>query len=331
LGQTDLPDRLMWEGRVSTYAGGKGSRTLEKRLMTTLQDISNALATAVEGAATGVVEVRARRGKSATGLAWDAEHVLTSSHSIQREDEITVTFGDKTVSATVVGRDGGSDLALLKAAGHGATPAPRGTAAGLRPGELVLALGRPGELQATFGAVVSTKSRQRGWRGAGGIEGLVRSDAHLYQGFSGGPLIDASGTVVAVNSWYYGGGETKSLPIEAAARVAESLLTHGRVKQPYLGIGTQPIYLSEDVREKTGHSSGLMVISIEAGSPAAAAGVVQGDTLVGIGDAPVGGMRDLFRALQGLEVGSKQKLQVIRSGKLQELEVTVGERQEDAA
>jgi S1-C subfamily serine protease len=299
--------------------------------MTTLQDLSNALAAAVEGAAAGVVEVRARRGKSATGIAWDAEHVLTSSHSIQREDEITVTFGDKTVSATVVGRDPGSDLALLKAPGHGSTAAPRGSAAGLRPGELVLAVGRPGELQATFGAVVSTRSRQRGWRGGGGIDGLVRSDAHLYQGFSGGPLIDASGTVVAVNSWYYGGGETKSLPIEAAARVAESLLTHGRVKQPYLGIGTQPIYLSDDVREKTGHASGLMVISIEAGSPAATAGVAQGDTVVGIGDATVAGMRDLFRVLQGLEVGSKQKLTVVRSGELVDLEVTVGERAEEGS
>jgi S1-C subfamily serine protease len=177
--------------------------------------------------------------------------------------------------------------------------------------------------------VVSTRSRQRGWRGGGGIDGLVRSDAHLYQGFSGGPLIDASGTVVAVNSWYYGGGETKSLPIEAAARVAESLLTHGRVKQPYLGIGTQPIYLSDDVREKTGHASGLMVISIEAGSPAATAGVAQGDTVVGIGDAAVAGMRDLFRVLQGLEVGSKQKLTVVRSGELVNLEVTVGERAEE--
>lgn len=296
--------------------------------MTTLKDISDSLATAVADAAGSVVEVRARRGKSATGIAWDKDHVLTSSHAIESEDEITVIHGETTVPATVVGRDAGSDLALLKAAGHGATPATRGSGTDLRPGELVLAVGRPGELQATFGAVVSTKSRQRGWRG-GGIDGLVRSDAHLYQGFSGGPLVDASGNVVAVNSWYYGGGETKSLPIETAARVAESLLAHGRVKQPYLGIGTQPIYLSDDAREKTGHASGLMVISVEAGSPAASAGVVQGDTLVGIGGAAVTGMRDLYRALQGLEVGSKQKLQVVRSGELTELEVTVGERAEE--
>jgi S1-C subfamily serine protease len=298
--------------------------------MTTLKDISDSLAATVGAAASGVVEVRARRGKAATGIAWDKDHILTSIHAIENKDDVTVIHGDKSMSATVVGDDAGTDLALLKAEGHGATPAPRGSAAALRPGELVLAVGRPGELQATFGAVVSTNSRQRGWRGAG-LDGLVRTDAQLYQGFSGGPLLDASGNVVGVNSWYYGRGETKSLPIETASRVADSLLKHGRVAQPYLGIGTQPIYLSDDVREKTGYASGLMVISIEAGSPAAAAGVVQGDTLVGIGGIAVAGMRDLFRALQGLEVGSKQKLQVVRSGELHDLEVTVGERREDTA
>jgi len=296
--------------------------------MATLKEISDGLAATVEAAASSVVEVRARRGKSATGIAWDKEHILTSIHAIENKDDVTVTYGDKSVSATVVGHDTGTDLALLKAEGHGATPAPRGSGADLRPGELVVAVGRPGELQATFGAVVSTRSRQRGWRGDG-LDGLVGTDARLYQGFSGGPLLDASGKVVGINSWYYGRGETKSLPVEMATRIVDSLLKHGRVPQPYLGIGTQPIYLSDDVREKTGHASGLMVISIEAGSPAATAGVVQGDTLVGIGDAAVAGMRDLFRALRGLEVGSKQKLKVVRSGELQDLEVTVGEREED--
>jgi serine protease Do len=298
--------------------------------MATLKEISDALAATVEAAASGVVEVRGRRGKSSTGIAWDKDHILTSIHAIENKEGATVTHGDKSVPATLVGYDSGTDLALLKAEGHGATPAARGSAADLRPGELVLAVGRPGELQATFGAVVSTRSRQRGWRG-GGLDGLIRTDAHLYQGFSGGPLLDASGNVVGVNSWYYGRGETKSLPVETAARVAESLLKHGRVPQPYLGIGTQPIYLSDDVREKTGHASGLMVISVETGSPAATAGVVQGDTLVGIGDAAVAGMRDLFRALQGLEVGSKQTLKVIRSGEVKDLDVTVGERAEETA
>jgi S1-C subfamily serine protease len=296
--------------------------------MATLQELSDGLAAVVETAGAGVVEVRARRGRSATGIVWDKEHVLTSSHSIENDDEITVAYGDKEAKGTVVGRDPASDIALLKVDGLSATPAQRGSAADLRPGQLVLAIGRPGELQATFGAVVSTRSRRRGWRG-GGIDSLVRTDAHLYQGFSGGPLVDAAGKVVAVNSWYYGRGETKSLPVEAAANIAESLATHGRIKQPYLGIGTQPVYLADDVREAAGQASGLMVISVEAGSPAADAGVLQGDTLVGIGGQSVAGMGDLYRALGGLQVGSKQMLQVVRAGEVKSLEVTVGERAEE--
>src|SRR6202171_4636544 len=279
MGDLDLPDRLMW--RRSPPPTLKPGHPIQEResLMTTLQELSDGLAAAVEAAGAGVVEVRARRGRSATGIVWDKEHVLTSSHSIENDDEITVVYGDKEAKGTVVGRDPGSDLALLKVDGLGATPASRGSGAGLRPGQLVLALGRPGELQATLGVVVSTRSRRRGWRG-GGIDSLVRTDAHLYQGFSGGPLVDATGNVVAINSWYYGRGETKSLPVEAAASVAESLATHGRIKQPYLGIGTQPVYLAEEVREVAGQASGLMVISIEAGSPAAEAGVASRRTLV---------------------------------------------------
>jgi S1-C subfamily serine protease len=296
--------------------------------MATLQEISDGLAATVEAAGAGVVEVRARRGRSATGIVWDKEHVLTSSHSIEDADEITVVFGDKEAKGAVVGRDPGTDLALLKVDGLGATPAARGSAADLKPGQLVLAIGRPGELQATFGAVVSTQSRRRGWRGSG-IDRLVRTDAHLYQGFSGGPLVDATGKVVAINSWYYGRGETKSLPVETAASIAESLAKHGRIKQPYLGIGTQPVYLAEEVRETAGQASGLMVISVEAGSPAAQAGLLQGDTLVGIGGESVAGMTDLYRALRSLDVGSKQTLQVIRAGEVKSLEVTVGERTEE--
>src|SRR5258708_8637726 len=126
--------------------------------MTPLKDISDSLAAAVEAAAGSVVEVRARRGKSATGIAWDKDHVLTSSHAIESEDEIIVVHDETSVPATVVGRDAGSDLAFIKAARHGATPATRGSGTSLRPGELVLAVGRPGAVQGNFGAVGSTNS-----------------------------------------------------------------------------------------------------------------------------------------------------------------------------
>src|SRR5258708_38956734 len=120
--------------------------------MATLRDISDSLAAAVQAAAGSVVEVRARRGKSATGIAWDKDHVLTSSHAIESEDEITVVHGETSVPATVVGRDAGSDLALIQASGPGATPATRGAGTSRRPGELVLAVGRARQREAAVGA-----------------------------------------------------------------------------------------------------------------------------------------------------------------------------------
>ena len=169
-------------------------------------------------------------------------------------------------------------------------------------------------------------SRQRGWRG--GLDGLVLSDAHLYEGFSGGPLVDAEGKLVGLNSWLYGRGSTRTLPTDAVERLVKNLVAHGRVKKPYLGIGTQPVFLDADAATAAGQDRGLMVIGVETGSPAARAGLLQGDTLVGMDGQPVAGMRQLFRALQEIEVDTEHTLRVVRAGAITDIKVTVGERQE---
>lgn len=292
----------------------------------TLSAFSDQLAGVVESAGASIVTVTGRRGRGATGVVWGDGLVLTSSHVLEADENVSIKHGDTSYPATVAGRDAATDIALLKVDGLKAKAASR--AAGVRVGELVLAIGRPGDLRATMGMVGSIASGQRGWRG-GGLDGLVLTDAQLYEGFSGGPLVNASGEVVAINSWYYGQGTTKSLPVAVADRVAQSLASDGRVKQPYLGIGSQPVYLPEELRGKVGQDAGVMVISVEPGSPAADAGVLQGDTLVGIDGTEVTGMRSLFGALRGVSVGSKAKLKLVRAGEVKEVEVTVGERGDD--
>lgn len=293
-------------------------------MATTLKDYSDRLAAVVETASASVVTVSARRGRAATGTVWEDGVVVTSSHAVVDEDSITVRDAAGDHAATLAGRDNGSDIAVLKVEGLKAIPAKRG--GDVRPGNVVLAIGRPSELRASVGHVVSLESRQRGWRG--GLDGLVLSDAHLYEGFSGGPLVDAEGGVVAINSWYYGRGSTRSLTAAGADRLVKSLLAHGRVKKPYLGIGTQPVYLAPDAASKAGQEYGLMVIAVEADSPASHGGILQGDTLVGIGDHKVAGMRDLFRALQALEVDSEHTIRVVRASDLKDLKVKIGERAE---
>ena len=290
----------------------------------TLKDFSDQIAAVVESAAASVVTVAARRGKAATGTVWEDGVVVTSSHVVVDAENITVRDAAGDHRATLAGRDNTSDLAVLKVEGLAARPLARGGVA--RTGSVVLALGRPADLRASVGHVVSSESRQSGWRG--GLEGLVLSDAHLYEGFSGGPLVDAEGKLVGLNSWYYGRGSTRSLTADAADRLVRSLLSHGRVKKPYLGIGTQPVFLAPEAAQKAGQDRGLMLIGVEEESPAAGAGLLQGDILVGIDGDAIAGMRDLFRSLQGIEVDTAHALKVVRGGEIKELTVTVGERVE---
>ena len=295
--------------------------------MATLAEISDAMAGIVESAGKGVVSVDARGGRLASGVVWGEGEVLTSAHVIGSEEGIQVLDEGGSRPATLQGADGVSDLALLKVDGLQGTPLDRGDSSALKLGSLVLALGRPRGLQVSLGTVGSLSASRRSWRGAG-VEQLIQSDATLYQGFSGGPLLDASGKLVGINSWYYGRGTTRSLPVEQAERVAKSLGEHGRVRHAYLGMGTQPVYLAEASKKELEQETGLMVISLDDEGPAAKAGVLQGDTVVRLGEAQVSRMRELFHELRQLEVGSAQTLKVVRAGEVKDLKITLGERPE---
>src|SRR5207237_7999401 len=140
-------------------------------------------------------------------------------------------------------------------------PVPaRATVADLKTGEVVLAIGGPSALKATLGTISSISTSWRGWRG-GEIEGLVQTNAPLYPGFSGGPLVDADGRVVGMNSWVFGRGDGRAIAMDVAERVVESLQKDGRIKRAYLGIGTQPVPLPEAVRSRVDQASGVLVVA----------------------------------------------------------------------
>lgn len=290
-----------------------------------LKDFSSELAGAVDRAGQSVVRIDARRGRAGSGIVWDDGLVVTADHVVENEDEIQVTANGKTVKATVVGRDPGTDLAVLRVEGLGAPAFPRGSSGELKIGHLVLAIGRPNGLQATMGMISSLGSP----RGRGGeLERVIQSDTTLYPGFSGGPLVDADGRVVGLNSWHYGRGISVSIPIEAATRIVDSLKTHGRIKRPYLGIGTQPVRLADAVKGKVNQEGGLLVLNVEPNSAAAKGGVLQGDIIVALSGRPIPHLNELFAGLRNLEVGSSQTLRIVRAGELRDVTVTVGERGE---
>ena len=294
--------------------------------MATLSDLSGEIAQLVAGLAPSVVRVDARSGRPATGIAWADNLVLTADHVIEDDDNILVTGAPTTVKASLLGRDRATDLALLRTEGLRGAPAARGRSADVRTGHIVLALGGCiGEQQVTLGIVSGSSAEFRSWRG-GQPASLIQTTAELLPGFSGGPLVDAQGRVIGVNSWNFGRGVSRALPVEMAERVAESLRSHGRIRHAYLGVGAQPIRLSEALAGQLGQEGGLLVVTVETDGPAHKAGLLQGDTIVTVDGDPLFGRLDaLFARLGALDVDSTHQFGVVRAGELREIGVTLGE------
>lgn len=288
-------------------------------------ELSTAFSDAVSAAAGYVVSVDARRGVGATGIVWTPDgHILAADHTLQREEDIRVGLSNgSSLAASILARDPGSDLALLKVEAQGLTAAPRVPASEVRIGQLVLAVGR-GELglAASLGVVSSIGGA---WRNAHGgrLSSFVRTDAVLYPGFSGGPLIDAAGRVVGVNSWSVSRGAGFAIPTDVAEQTAEAL-GQGGVKQPFIGVATQPVSLPSGAAGS--QRTGLMVVTVQPGGPAEASGLLMGDVLLAADGAPLRDAEDLLMRLTPDSVGKAMRLRIIRAGHEQEVDLIVGER-----
>jgi serine protease Do len=290
-----------------------------------LQALSNGLAQAVERAAAATVCVSARRRFPASGIVWSQGVVLTCDHCIEQEEDIKIGLPDgREVSATLAGRDPGTDLAVLRAETGGGV-IERGSTPGV--GSVVLAVARPeaGGAQATLGVISATGGPARTWRG-GQLDQFIRSDAVLYPGFSGGPLVDATGKAIGINSSFLARGSGIAVPMDVAARVVDALLSNGRVRRGYLGVSTQPVALPASAAQSGGAGTGLLVIRVETDSAAEKGGLIVGDILTGLGGETVSDVDDLQRLLGGNAVGQATGVRVLRGGEPRELQITIGER-----
>jgi S1-C subfamily serine protease len=293
----------------------------------TLREFSQGLAEAVQIGAQATVLVNAREGYPASGVAYKPDRVLTSNHAVQRDDQITVALPDgKEIKATLAGRDPGSDLALLRLEEAVAAP---GTTAEEKPevGQLVLALARPTDegIQASLGVVGIAGGRYQVRRG-GFIEGVMRTDAAAFPGFAGGPLIDTEGRILGINTFGFRFGTSLTVTAERAWEIAEKLEREGTVKRGYLGIRSQRADLPDTVSKKT-QETGLLIVGLEKGSPADKSGLLVGDILTGIDGAPIEDHDGLLGLLRDL-AGKTAKIELARAGKIQELNVEIGEAPE---
>jgi S1-C subfamily serine protease len=138
-------------------------------------------------------------------------------------------------------------------------------------------------------------------------------------------LVDVDGRAVGMNSWVFGRGDGRAIAMDVAERVIASLKADGRIRRPYLGIGTQEVALPEPVKAKAKQDSGLLIVAVEPQSPADKAGLMQGDTLVALNGTTTTSLEDLYAGLRKAKVGATQTVRVVRAGELKELQVTVGE------
>src|SRR5213596_3773135 len=307
-------------------------------------DVLDAYSQAVTGAAERVgpavvsVEVRhriERRGRPArevpghgSGFVFTPDgFVLTNSHVVHDATHVDVTFGDgRRVRAELVGDDPDTDLAVLRAEPQSVAAAELGDSAGLRVGQLVVAIGNPLGFQSTVTAgVVSALGRS--FRSVGGrlIDDVIQTDAALNPGNSGGPLVDARGRVVGVNTAVIlpAQGICFAVGINTAKVVTGQLIRHGKIRRGRIGVAGQNVPLLRLAQRALGidAKSGVLVTGVEPDSPAARAGVTSGDIIIGFDGQTVSGIDDLHRLLVTERIGARTTITVLRNADRLELPI----------
>ncbi len=294
--------------------------------MQTLLSLSNDLASAVERAARSVVAVHARPRLPSTGVHWRPGIVVTAEHTVRVEEEIRVAWPDGRVApASLVARDPGTDLAVLRIVDADWPVAEAGDSAGLKVGHLVLAVGYGP--RASWGVVSVVGGAWRTWRG-GEVDRFLRVDLVLYPGFSGGPLVDASGKAAGIVTSALSRQHELAVPASTVTRVVEEILATGRISRSYVGLGLRPVALPDSLRHLAHDSEarGLIVVSVETDGPAARAGIMLGDVLVGLEARPLHDPGDLQTILAGRRVGTAVTAALVRAGAPLEVSITLGER-----
>jgi S1-C subfamily serine protease len=295
-----------------------------------LAELSTSLAEAVEASAKSIVAIHARRRIPSSGVVWRDGIIVGASHTVRTDGDVAVTLpsGD-SARATIVGRDASTDLIALRLNGAGPSAAPRADADAGRIGSLVLAVGRPGrKVSASFGIVSAVADDWRGTTG-GRIDRVLRLDLSIYDGFSGGPLVDATGAVIGIDNSALSRGTPVALPAATVDRVVDELLQRGHVRRPFIGVAVQQVALSAATveRHKLSRDAGLVVVSVADGSPAESAGILIGDVVFAANGQPLRRPTDLLDALTTVADGASVELEHLRGAAIMKSTVTPTDRE----
>ncbi len=277
---------------------------------------------------------RTQRGVGSGFVISSNGQILTNSHVVNNADTVTVSFSDgRSLEGKVVGEDPLTDIAVIQVQANNLPTVELATSAQVQPGQWAIAIGNPLGLQETVTVgVVSGIDRSSSDIGVSDKRvGFIQTDAAINPGNSGGPLLNARGQVIGINTAIIQGAQGLgfAIPIDTAKRVAEQLITKGRVDHPYLGVQMVPI--TPELKQRLSNSpnenirveadQGVLIVRVVQGSPADQAGIRPGDVIQAINNQPVTKAEEVQRQVENSGVGSQLPIRVQRGG--QTVDVTV--------
>jgi S1-C subfamily serine protease len=291
-----------------------------------LDAYSRVIVTVAESMGPAVVNLRAvvgeggqRPGGSGSGFLFTPDgFLLTNHHVVRGSSRVRVRLNDgREVSGHVVGADPWTDVAVVQADASGLPHAQLGESVGLRVGQLVVAIGSPFGFDSTVTAgVVSALGRTLRSITGHLVDNVIQTDAALNPGNSGGPLLDSRGRVIGINTAIIQSaqGICFAIPINMAKRIVPQLMQHGRVVRGYLGLHGRDVPLARPLARQFAmdQDSGVEVVGLEPGGPAAQAGMAEGDLIVALGDQAITSLDDLQKRLADMPVGIPAEVVLIR-------------------
>ena len=262
-------------------------------------------------------------------------YILTCAHVVDGASTITVTIGDKDYTATLVGEDTTSDIAVIKIDADGLTPATVGDSDSLKVGQSVMAVGNPlGELGGTVtGGMISALNRSVTIQGSSSVNtmSLIQMDASVSPGNSGGGLFNMNGELVGIVNAKSSSSDAEGLgfaiPINDAIKVAQELLENGYVTgRPYLGITYLAVTDAQTASQLGVNAYGVYVVEVVKGGPAEKAGLQAGDRIVSVDGTEIASKDDLGTLMQKHAAGDTLSITIARDGQMQTVNVTLGEK-----
>lgn len=291
--------------------------------------LSESLSSAVEAVESSVVAVYAGGRSTSSGVVWRPGILVTTHSSLGSHETAKVIHTGEPTSAKIIGRDAGTDVAVLRLPSEELKAVDKAQSRDLRAGEIVLSVGRSrlGDISASAGIIARTGSAWRTSRG-GQIDQLIRPDVFLYVGQSGSALADRHRHVIGINTPALARMAVITIPAQTIDRVVDAVLERGHVPRPFLGIAMQPVPVPDAVRAHVPPETEqvLLITHVQSNGPGANAGAMVGDLIVAANGEPVHHVYDILRRLADSRIGDNIPLIVIRGGAKTELTVTVADR-----